>query len=253
MNDSERNRMIEKIKRLVALSQSPNEHEAALAADKAQELLALYNLSMSDLDTESKDEEFMTDEDLETDSLPWRRHLATMVAKMYFCSYFYTFVKRPSLTRSCGYVRYDKHSFVGARHNIEVAKMMFKYLIDTIDRLADEGSSKVTPGERSPYRTSFRHACALRLCTRIHKRIEAAKAGTAKTETGTNLPALASLYDRTSKALEEYNQKKHPALKSSKTKVTMTHSRGVIDGQAAGDKIGLDQQVSGKGSAHLLR
>lgn len=42
--------MIEKIKKLIALASSPNEHEAALAMKKASELLAKYNLTMAAID-----------------------------------------------------------------------------------------------------------------------------------------------------------------------------------------------------------
>ena len=45
-------RIIEKVRKLLALSQSDNEHEAAAAAAKAQALLSEYNLSMSDVPAE---------------------------------------------------------------------------------------------------------------------------------------------------------------------------------------------------------
>ena len=41
--------LLEKISKLLALTSSPNEHEAALAAEKAAELLAKHNLSVADL------------------------------------------------------------------------------------------------------------------------------------------------------------------------------------------------------------
>jgi hypothetical protein len=41
--------VIDKINKLLALANSPNEHEAALAAQKASVLLTQYNLSLADL------------------------------------------------------------------------------------------------------------------------------------------------------------------------------------------------------------
>ena len=42
--------IIEKIKKLLALANSSNEHEAALAASHAQRLLSEHNLAMADIE-----------------------------------------------------------------------------------------------------------------------------------------------------------------------------------------------------------
>ena len=46
----------EKIKKLLALSSSPNEAEAALAMEKAHELLKTYNLSLSQISINEEDD-----------------------------------------------------------------------------------------------------------------------------------------------------------------------------------------------------
>lgn len=46
--------IIEKIKKLLALANSSNEHEAALAAGHAQRLLSEHNLAMADIDATHK-------------------------------------------------------------------------------------------------------------------------------------------------------------------------------------------------------
>src|SRR3954471_20207380 len=106
-------KVMDRIAKLLALSSSPNEHEAASAAERAHAMLAEYNLSISDVSSASKTEDnFIIDESIMTDSLPWRRTLGTMVAKMYFCSYLYAFEKKYVPSRPNGYIRYDKHSFI---------------------------------------------------------------------------------------------------------------------------------------------
>lgn len=255
MNDTEdRAKLIAKIKKLMALSTSPNENEAARAAEKVQALLAEYNLSMSDVQSTAEDDKIKIFPALKTSSVPWRRALAAQVAQLYFCDYFYTFVKQPTTSRSCGYIRYDLHNFVGAKHNVDVAVLMFTYLTDTVDRLARDGSLSVPIKERTAYMTSFKHTCALRLCRRINERYEAAKAGSPiKSETtGTNLPALTSLYESNQKALELFKEKALPNLKTSKNRGKITNARGAADGRAAGDKISLDTQITGGKRAALL-
>ena len=49
-----RERIIERVRKLLALSNSSNEHEAALAAAHAQRLLAEHNLAMSELELQAE-------------------------------------------------------------------------------------------------------------------------------------------------------------------------------------------------------
>lgn len=50
MTEDQKNKLIERIKRLLALSKSPNEHEAAAAMSKAQELMRELSITEEDLE-----------------------------------------------------------------------------------------------------------------------------------------------------------------------------------------------------------
>lgn len=245
----DKDKIITRIKKLLALSQSPNEHEAISAAEKAQAILATYNLSMADVTLEEADE-FVIDNEIATESAPWKRQVAVMTAKMYFCTYFYTQKNEYKNTRK---IRRDMHSFVGAKHNIVIAKMMFMYLVTTIERLALEGKRKSAAEGRdtwgNTYRRSFSWACACRVGRRIQDRIDAAKrGGEIKAESGNTLPALASLYDQTDKLLKEHLAKKVGRMRQSKRRGSIHDLQGAADGYEAGNKIGLDQQVGSHGN-----
>jgi len=250
----EQEKVLDKIRKLLALSHSPNENEAAAAAAKAHALLAEYNLSMSDLDVKAQADEdkFVIDRDMTTDSVPWRRRIAQAVARLYFCHYFFAHHYETTLARRNGYIRHDIHSFVGARHNVDVAKLMFKYLSDTVDRLAIEGSKRVPMSERSRYVTSFKAACTLRLAQRINERYEAAKRGEVKTEGGRNLPALLDTYASVQNALTKFIDKKVGKLRVSKSRATLSHTQGWNDGKQQADRIGLDTQVGASGANKQL-
>lgn len=238
-------KILERVRKLLALSTSPNENEAEAAAAKAQAILSEHNLSMNDIKAhDPKPLNYSIDSDERTDSRPWRRGLANMCAKLYFCKYYFTFDKELAPQRGNGYIRYDIHSFVGEPHNVLIAKMLFLFLSSTVHRLATEASLRKPAKGRTAYRDSFMKGCAYRLCIRLHDRWEAAKRGELKGEGGTNLPALLDLYTSTEQRLNDWlKERQGKAMSVHRRKGKSTNIEGILDGRAAADKIGLDQQV----------
>ena len=242
MTKEMQDKLIDKIRKLLALAGSPNENEAASASEKAQALLAEHNLSMSDVKSGTeKGADFIINGDTVTNARPWRRSLGATIAKLYFCTYFFTTVGSD-----------DRHSFVGEKHNIEVARLMFEYLTKTVDRLSRDGSRKVPAHERSGYKTSFRWACSQRLCHRLMDRIRDTSQHETKTATGNTLPALASLYDQTKRQLDIYIEQKVGKMRPSRTKAKFHNARGTMEGREAGNSIGLDAQVGGRTSSGMI-
>src|SRR5580700_1722926 len=82
--------VIERVRKLLALAGSSNEHEAALAAEKAQELMLRHGFDLAQV-AATKHETFGVGEARLTSARvdPWRRRLASSVARalageMYF-------------------------------------------------------------------------------------------------------------------------------------------------------------------------
>jgi hypothetical protein len=252
MDNTKREKLIEKIQKLLRLSTSPNEHEAALAAEMAQELLAQYNLTMDDV-KDNYNQDFVVDSDEVTESRPWRRSLGSMVAKLYFSQYFFTYRKTRTDQRKCGYIRDDIHNFVGAPHNVAVAKMMFVYLCSVVQNLAMAGATKVPVKQRGSYQTSFKHACGWRLCARIQKRIDDAKAGKVKASDGSNLPALADLYKQTQEEIDGFLKSKGTQLEVPNFRGKLNNPQGISEGIDAADTVALDPAIKdAKVSGYLL-
>lgn len=115
--------IIEKIKKLYRLSKSSNEHEAALAAAKAQELLAQHNLSEADF-SEKKILKQAETAFTATVKKPtgWVFILAASVSGAFDCQYFHC---------SSGHT-----VFVGVDVDHEAANFTFSYLYRTISKLA---------------------------------------------------------------------------------------------------------------------
>lgn len=247
-NGNGKDKILARLKKVLALAQSPNENEAARAMEKVQEILAEHNLSIADLEDKPV-VEINAGTRLE-EAYPYRRVLASSVAQLYFCTYYYEVHRK--VTASGGY-NMDKHMFVGAPHNTGVARSMFDYLFKTVDRLSKEAADEnANGGSKWSYMTSFRVACSQRLCARIAKRIAEAKAGTAKASGGGTLPALASLYNQAQVVNSDFMNQAIPEMKQTKTRTTVSDIFGAMAGIAAAEGISLDAQVgAGKRAARL--
>lgn len=243
MND--KTKIIDKIQKLLALSKSPNEHEAALAAEKAQELLATYNIDVSEVEAEEA-KASVTQDSVRTIRKAWKRVVRNSAAHMYFCEYYYSTYKTEAPQRKRGFVNYDLHFYVGEPHNIAVAKMMSEYLIATVWRLAREGARAYPRKERNRYRKAFTNACAFRLRARIFERIRKSSQTGVTTHEGRNLPALASLYDQTRYRNKAFIEARVGKLGTGRGQMRSSHAAGHLDGQEAGETISLDKQIGGK-------
>ncbi|MDL2266796.1 DUF2786 domain-containing protein [Desulfovibrio sp. OttesenSCG-928-G15] len=115
--------IVAKIMKLLQLSKSANEHEAAAAAAKAQELLSKHNLALSDIETEdeplkAQEVHQKTRQRLED----WAHALAGSTAGAFDCEYYH---------RSDG-----QTVFVGVGIDAEVCGWTYGYLYKTLLRLA---------------------------------------------------------------------------------------------------------------------
>ena len=118
--------IIEKIKKLLALAASSNEHEAALAASHAQRLLAAHNLAMADIESERKPELADRVETSAAKNLPkWVRHLSGSVCAAFDCQA----IHHPAT---------GKLSFIGVGADVQIAAYTFAFLERTIRRLCSQ-------------------------------------------------------------------------------------------------------------------
>ncbi len=243
-------KIVDTIRKLLALSESANEHEAAAAAEKAQELLARHNIDLFEVE-DVKEEQPVERGSSETRSQVWRRYIYGAIGKMYFCKYYYDTIERPFSKSTRGFVLRDLHVFTGQSHNIDVAKMVAAYLCATVMRLANEGSHNYPRQERARYKKSFHNACTFRLRQRIGERVEHTKQIETVVSDGRNLPALASLYAQAMVANQTYLEKLGISIEVSKTRTRSTHFGGQKDGRAAAETINLDTQTKKSNTKQL--
>ena len=214
-------KLFEKIKKLLALSSSPNENEAALAASKASELLAEHNLSMADLNGLG-DEEV---EELRLDSLnnkKWKTCIAEAIAANNYCEIFIS---------HCG--KNKTLMLVGKPVNILGCQQMYEYLVSTVERLCRQE----TRGATLSYKNAFLNGCAHRLYRRLKEDI-----ATQDEKVG----AAIVLKSQLDKENQYYLNRNYPQMSITKTRSGSYDAEGYRAGRAAGDGISLGKQIGGQ-------
>lgn len=136
-----------RVKKLLALSKSPNENEAAAALRKANELMADYKLTAEQFSDYTKAKVKGTKR-----FIRWRVVLANAVENLY-ATYHYTDHEGNIV-------------FIGEELDVFMSTEMYKYLVKTIDRMAKQNIRK---NAKYKYRQSYRAGIANRLYDRMYE------------------------------------------------------------------------------------
>jgi Protein of unknown function (DUF2786) len=253
VNDPALAKVVAQIQAIMARTQQAGftEAEADQANEKVTSLLAKYNLDREAVrakGTDTNDDPMTIDDSNITELSPWFMFLGSGLSRMCCCAYYRT---RVVVTGKQGkFVQKGAHVFVGTKANTTVAAMMFNYLSRTVERLAREGARGLPEKDKSPYRVTFRRACAAKLDMRMTERVRQAMKGElpevndAGEKTGRNLPALLSLYERQKAAISDFMEKQGVKPKTKKLPMESLSDQGRADGLKAGESISLDMQIS---------
>jgi hypothetical protein len=176
-------KIIDRVKKLLAQATSSNEHEAALAASMAQELMLKHQISEAALlqDTDPVEEviEFALGED--TRPYAWRSQLITGVTGAFGCQWFYR--NNPDGGAWVG-PKKARVLVIGTESNRNAVQYMFSYLVNEVNRLADEawkrevqeylksGLSKESMPAAQGWKLSFRLGAASVISSRLSKQRE---------------------------------------------------------------------------------
>jgi hypothetical protein len=214
--------ILPKIQKLLTLSrdEAATEHEAALAAAKVHQLLADYNLSLTEVEAQQGETDLaMRVEDWKTGRLlPWERLLWFGTCQLYFC---------------CSTLSVGRSFIIGRSHNVIVAKEMLAYLIQTV-----QGLRKAHYGKGRRYLDSFAYGCAQSINDKIQELITARQPA----QHETTLPSVRETYrDEVYTFLAD--QGTSIRKRAGTTRSLKVDSCGYAAGQIAGEKVGLDPQI----------
>lgn len=136
-----------RVKKLIALSKSPNENEAASALRKANDLMADYKLTAEQFSDYTKAKVKGTKR-----LIRWRVVLANAVENLY-ATFHYTDHEGNIV-------------FIGEELDVFMSTEMYKYLVKTTDRMAKQNIRK---NAKYKYRQSYRAGIASRLYDRMYE------------------------------------------------------------------------------------
>ncbi len=217
--------IVEKIRKLLALSQSDNEAEASLAMQRVHELLVKYNLEMEEVKVNNTPvtKEVMADGQRLKE---WRLELAVGIAKAYFCK---------TLITNFDYGYYE-FNLVGKPHNIEIAKSMYEYLESAIMRISKKNIRK---NAKAKYRESYKYGMAMRLADRLQEKMHSYGEKTDRKSKA----LVVNLYENEKMLIEEFLSGKKIGTFDKKFK--NNNGSAISRGYAAGANVSLNNQLYG--------
>jgi hypothetical protein len=225
--------ILDKIARLKGLAERPGTPEEAAAALAAiQRLMIKHNLDQAEVDAAGRNEERGFEQegfDLGA-AMNWRRNLLQAICKYTFCDVVFA----PAGRRA---------HIVGERHNIEIVKGMYDYLVTEVMRLADTGWGALPAAEQAEtkirrWKNAFRIGAGSTLQTRLREQFEEQKR--AEGEDAVN--ALVVVKDA---ALAQAVSDFFPKTKTTRSRASLSDANGYLAGQLAGFGINLAAQIEG--------
>lgn len=154
--------IVEKVKKLLSLSKSSNEHEAATAAALANKLIQQYRISEAQLSQEG--EVIFHDKILYHTGriIPWKNTLACRLAEVYGCKV----INNISFPHGR---KISNFKLVGRKTDCEICFYMFSWLVLEIQRLADLNAK----GKGHKYVFSYCEGIVFGVIEQLNKKQEA--------------------------------------------------------------------------------
>lgn len=225
--------IIEKIRKLLALANSANEHEAALAAGHAQRLLSEHNLAMADIEAEQNQNKADKVETVSSKNLPkWLRHLSAGVSSAFDCQA----IHHPASA---------KMTFIGVGADVQVAAYTFTYLQRTVKELCGSYMKKldIPPAIAIRHRELMRQSYYLGAVSTITARLREQKIQTPITP-GALVPVKEGLIRQ---AMSEIGN-----LRTMHSRRSYINSEAYLSGQSDGRHVGIRNGISDVSSSMAI-
>jgi Protein of unknown function (DUF2786) len=223
----------ERIRKLLALADSPNENEAAAAAEKAQVLMLRYGIEMAAVAASGGERLAVDEHVLDGKVDPWRRMLAAAVAR----SAGGEIVWAPGGSRNQGRI-----FFYGPAGTVGGIVELYRYLEAQL--VVISATATAARRERRVHGRTWRNSFLLGAVGRLGQRLDARRAQTA--EAAENSRALVLVKTAVDREIE----RRHPELESSGYRASVARS-AYEAGSRAGTHVDLGDHRLGHSSPAL--
>lgn len=199
-----------RVRKLLALSKSPNENEAFSALEKAQSIMSSYGLNKNEFLDYKIQRVKSTKRAVE-----WRTVLANAIENLY-ATYHYRDVNDGTFV------------FCGEELDVLMASEMYSYLVKAVDRIA---RNSIRKNAKYKYRQSFRAGIASRIWERMDELGQSCSWRNPK---------------ELSKKQSEISTWVHAQkeLTDSSPKTTKANMKAFVRGEIAGNKVSLSRQMN---------
>lgn len=239
----DKERVMERIAKMLRLANdaAASEGERDNAIRMAHATLAKYNLTLAEIDEKTQNKtEKRIDAGVEGRDFPWALRTAQSVANLFFCYYFYSRLGPGKV----------KHYFIGRQSNVETAREMAKFVINSIMSEGTRRSRNISdqPGK---WQRNFCKGASMKVyerCLAIRKEAEKEYDGGAgaKATTGTAL-VLASFYEQEERANSEYLKDVLKINLKTGRSTERGAGAGYSEGKEFGASVSLNKQVGSNG------
>lgn len=180
MSDVIDKKLGDKLQKLLARASDKrgNEHEAAMAMEMAQQLMAKHNITMAELEAsgQSSGEEGRRSDTRSAGRAlyEYQRHLMMTIAQSNFCLCFLTEIEVETRQEAWDAGRSKPrnrkgYQLIGRESNVVSTKNMFDYLNETMERLVPIASNSERLGKKA---ISWKTGCAERLGQRVKQKAQ---------------------------------------------------------------------------------
>ncbi|GJQ59294.1 MAG: DUF2786 domain-containing protein [Candidatus Scalindua sp. AMX11] len=225
----ENHKLLNKVHKLLALAQSPNENEAQNAMTKAHELLLRHNLSLSDMQTTGNYIHRQIGEIGRTN--PIKSIISAMICKFFFVEAVWTFGYDQQRNRSGKILE-----LYGTPENVEMAEYVYHYLQNISELLWEEHKEqKQINGNR--HRRTFIYG----VLNGFYRKLDSqARENLIKSLVWTGDPRLKDFFHR-----------RNPKLVRTSSRYTKSCQDTYKSGISQGENLVIQKGVHGKGNSEL--
>lgn len=214
------NELYNKIQKLLSLGTgSVQGNEAEVALKMANDLMQKHNITMSELNAASREEELGKLEKFSNGDKAykiWERILMSSLAKLFDCRVVMSSL--PGTTRKTMYI-------VGRESNTRTAQLMYNWIHDKTMQEARE---------RFGSKTSMRNSYCVGVAQAISNKVLEMKKENDKTDNGWGLVAI--------NEVDQFMKAEFGALTRSRSRLSASDNRAAAAGYSEGEKIGLNRQ-----------